>query len=131
MKTWMAVWLLLPVVVLEETNETKVVFAPKWKLEYLSVEKVNFRDTDPREVIKYLQKQSGKLSPDKEEINIVWLIPKEEKLPRITLNLANIPLEEALKYTVRAAKLRYRVESHAVVIFRPEPPPAGGNAPAQ
>lgn len=37
--------------------------------------------------------------------------------PRITLTLRNIPLIEALKYVTTAAGLKFRVESHAVLIL--------------
>jgi hypothetical protein len=136
---WLILMAFLPAVVGAETNQpapavvttNTLIIGIRWKLRYLAVPKVDFRDADPREVIAYLQEQSGKLAADKQPINVAWLIPPEEKLPRVSMNLTDIPLEEAFKYTVTAARLRYRVETHAVVIYRPEPPAAGNNVPAR
>ncbi len=43
-----------------------------------------------------------------------------DALPKITLRLTNVPLEDALRYICEAAGLRYRVDKYAVVIFTPE-----------
>ncbi len=117
---------LLPVVGWAQTNQpapdVNSMIGMQSCLRYLVMPQVTFRDTDPREVVAYLREQSGQLAGDKQPVNVAWLIAPEEKLPRITLNLTNISLEDALKYTVMAAGLRYRVDAHAVVIYRPEPP---------
>ncbi len=42
--------------------------------------------------------------------------------PRISLTLRNIPLIEALKYVTTAAGLKFRVESHAVLVLPKEAP---------
>lgn len=130
MNWWRLLWL-VPIVTLAEVSAPAAAFSPQWKLRHLVVPAVNFRDADPRRVVEYLQYQSGQLSTDKEPLNIVWLTPATDRLPRITLNLTDIPLGEALKYVTRAAGLRYRVDAHAVVIERRPRAAAGEHAPAR
>lgn len=93
----------------------------KRKLDELIVPEVNFRDVEPKDVFEFLRKESKKLTPDKTEINFAWLVPADEKLPHVSLSLRKIPFLEAVRYVAEAAKLRYRVDSHAVVIYKEQP----------
>lgn len=96
--------------------------ALKQKLEQMVIPELNFREAAPQDVITWLQEQSKALSPDKTAINFVWMVPSDAKLPGITLSLQKIPMSEVLKYATTLAGLQYRVEAHAVVIFKPAPP---------
>jgi vancomycin resistance protein YoaR len=96
----------------------------KRKLSQLIVPEVNFRDVEPKDVFEFLRKESKKLTPDKSEVNFAWLVPADEKLPRVTLSLRKVPFLDVVRYTAEAAKLRYRVDSHAVVIYKEQPAPA-------
>lgn len=82
---------------------------------------VQFRAASPQDVIDYLRHESGRFATDKTEVNFVWQVPDSVQLPPITLNLKNIPLSDVLNYATQLAGLRYRVEPHAVVIYKPEP----------
>jgi hypothetical protein len=95
--------------------------ALKQRLETLTVPAVNFRDAPVRDAIEWLREESGKLSPDKQPLNVVWMVPADAKLPGITLKLQQVPLLELLRYVTELAGLRYRLDPHAVVIFKPEP----------
>lgn len=103
-------------------------FSLRHKLGQIIVPEVNFRDASPADVIEYLRDTSKKLSPDKTEINFVWQVPADATLNSITLNLKKVPLADMLDYVTQLAKLKYRVDAHAVVIYKPEPekpiPPA-------
>jgi hypothetical protein len=101
----------------------------KQKLGELIVPAVNFREADPRAVIDYLRAESKKLMPDKSEINFVWLVPADVKLPRVTLSLQKIPLLDVVRYTTAAANLRYRVDAHAVVLYKEQPAPSPAPEP--
>jgi hypothetical protein len=105
---------------LEEDQTRKL----KKKLDDILVSEINVRDADVRVVVKYLRDESGRLSPDKTPVNFVWLIPAEEKLPLVSMQLRKIPLSDAIRYMLTAAGLTYRVEPHAVVIYRDAPQPA-------
>ena len=43
------------------------------------------------------------------------------KAAKVTLNLHSIPLGDVLKYVTESAGLRYRVDPHAIVIYKPLP----------
>ena len=103
-------------------------YAIRRKLDEIILPEVSFRRASPAELIEYLKAESKKHSPDKSEINFVWLVPAGTKLNPVTLNLKNVPLADVLGYVTQLAGLRYRVDAHAVVIYKPEPekpiPPA-------
>ena len=103
-------------------------YALRNKLEKIIVPEVSVRQAAPADVIEYLNAEANKRSPDKTQINFVWLVPAGIKLNPVTLNLRNVPLTDVLNFVTQLAGLRYRVEAHAVVIYKSEPerriPPA-------
>jgi hypothetical protein len=103
----------------------------KKKLDGILIPEVNVREANVRDVVQFLQDESGRLSPDKTGVNFVWLVPAEEKVPPVTMQLRKMPLAEVIRYVLAAARLNYRVEPYAVVIYKetPEPAPPGSSAP--
>jgi hypothetical protein len=91
----------------------------KRTLEKTIVPELTFRAAAPADVVEFLHTESKKLTADKSEINFVWQVPADVKLPPVTLSLRKIPLRDALDYVTQLAKLRYRVDAHAVVIYQP------------
>jgi len=85
------------------------------------IPELSVRDAPVSDVIELLRGQSQKLSGGKAPINLVWEAPEDARTARVTLNLRKIPLADALKYVTEIAGLRYRVDPHAVVIYRPLP----------
>ncbi len=102
--------------------------ALRHKLDQIVVPEVSFREATPGDVVEYLSAEAQKLSPDKTQINFVWLVPADTKLNAISLNLKNVPFTDVLSYVTQLVGLKYRVEAHGVVIYKPEPekpiPPA-------
>jgi len=93
-------------------------------LEQIIFAEVNFRDAEPADIIEHVRLAAEKAaSTNLPPVNVVWMVPAETKLPRVTLSLKNVPALEVLRYTTMAAGLKYRVEDHAVVIY-PAPPRA-------
>ena len=82
---------------------------------------VAFRDSEPATVVEYLRTESKKFTADQSAVNFVWMVPPDTKLPHVTMQLRNVSFEDVLRYTSRAAGLRYRIEEHAVVISQREP----------
>jgi len=99
----------------------------KKKLDGIVIPEVNVREANVRDVVKFLQDESRRLSPDKVGVNFVWLVPAEEKVPPVTIQLQKTPLAEVIRYVLTAAQLNYRVDPYAVVIYKPAPP--GPSAP--
>jgi hypothetical protein len=100
----------------------------KQKLRQTIVPEVSVRNASPADVIEILRRESKSLTPDSSEINFVWQVSPEAKLPPVTLNLRKIPMLDVVEYVTQIAALRYRVDAHAVVIYQPQPekpvPPA-------
>ena len=69
----------------------------------------NFREATPRDVVEYLSAEARKLSPDKTQINFVWLVPEEVELKPVTMQLRSVPLADVLNYVTQQAGLKYRL----------------------
>ena len=100
------------------------------KLSDTIVPEVNLRAADASDALEQLRKESAKLTPDKTEINFVWQVPPDAKLPKVTLNLKNVPMLDAIQYVTAIAKLGFRVDPHAVVIYLPAPEPPAAPVPS-
>lgn len=89
------------------------------KLSKMVIPEINFREAKPADVIEFLRAESKRLSPDKTEINFVWQVPADAKLTPVTLNLKNVPFLDVLDYVTELAKLKYRIDAYAVIIYLP------------
>jgi len=97
---------------------------------------VNFNETTVRDAINFLSQRSRALdtatedSTQKRGVNIVLRLPitpivDEDGTPvesgtaetPITLQLTNVPLIEALRYVTDFARLKFKIEQHAVVVL--------------
>ena len=109
------------------------------KLNEIVLPEVNFREAVISDVINFLVEESRRLDPTHTGINMVLSTrvapaavegappPTVEGQPpvptpevgvqRITLNLRNVPIIDALKYITTQADLKYRIESSAVIIL--------------
>jgi hypothetical protein len=106
----------------------------KGKLNDIIVPELDVHEANAVDIIEYLRTESKRLSADKTEINFVWRVSPDQRLPKVSLNLKQIPLIDAIRYVAQLAKLSYRVETHAVVIYVPEkgaPSSAPSNAKPQ
>jgi hypothetical protein len=92
------------------------------------IPEVSVREAPVIDVIEYLIEQSQKLSGDPSPINLVWQAPEDAKAAKVTLSLRKIPFADVLKYVTEIAGLRYRIDAHAIVIYKPGPT-ASKNAP--
>jgi general secretion pathway protein D len=100
------------------------------KLDETMIHELNVRDAPVMDVIEILRTESEKASANKTAINFVWQAPESSKAVKVTLNLHNIPLADVLKYVTESAGLRYRADTHAVVIYKPLPTVPKESAPA-
>ena len=102
----------------------------KHKLAGIVIPEVNVREAAVADVIDSLQTEAQKRSADRTPINFVWQAPEESKTAKVTLILRSVPLTDVLKYVTELAGLRYRVDAHAVVIYKPVPAAPKGSAPS-
>jgi hypothetical protein len=93
-------------------------------LQKMIVPKVEFREAAMPDVLKFLQEVSGSLTADKRPLSFVLQLPAGVPPPTVTLSLQQVPMLDLLRYVTAATGLAYKVEPHAVVISKPQPPPA-------
>jgi general secretion pathway protein D len=90
------------------------------KLDEIIIPRINFTDATIREAIEYLRQRSVALDVDAPQsergVNIVLKLDPAAAAQTITIDLANIPLKEALDYITRLANLKTKVEPYAVLI---------------
>jgi len=99
-------------------------------LQKMIVPKIEFREAALADVLGFLHKVSGELSVDKKPISFVFHAPSGTTVPPVTLSLQNVPLLDVLRYVTATTGLAYKVEPHAVIVYKPQPQaPAAPAAP--
>jgi len=96
-------------------------------LKRIIVPSVDFRQASVADVVKFLSDISAELSADKRPISFVLQVPPDFTPATVTLNLRQVPMLDVLRYCTDAAGLSFKIEPHAVVIYRAKPaapPPA-------
>lgn len=94
------------------------------KLDTIVLPEVKYREASAADIIEALPGECERLDPEKTGINFVWQVSADAKLSPVTLSLRKVPVRDLLNYVTRLAGLRYRVDSHAVVIYQLEAPHA-------
>jgi general secretion pathway protein D len=91
------------------------------KLDEIIIPRINFTDATVREAIEFLRQRSEALDTEAVEtgergVNIVLKLDQAAASQTVTLDLANLPLREALTYITNLANLKFKVEPYAVLI---------------
>jgi len=91
------------------------------KLDEIIIPRVSFTDATLREVVEAIREQAADLDNDPADagdrgVNIVLKLDETAATQTITLDLANVPLRDALDYVTRLANLKTKVEPYAVLI---------------
>ena len=91
------------------------------KLDEIIVPRINFTDATVREAIEYLRQRSEALDTEAIDtadrgVNIVLKLDQAAASQTVTIDLANLPLREALTYITNLANLKFKVEPFAVLI---------------
>jgi general secretion pathway protein D len=89
------------------------------KLNEIVIPRISFTDATLREVIESIREQASQLDQsegDERGVNIVLKLDDAAASQRITIDLANLPLREALDNVTRLAALKIKVEPYAVLI---------------
>jgi len=104
--------------VIDQTKELKA-DEFKLRLQEIIIPKLDFDNANISSVITYISEQSKIYDKDGGKgINIVLRLDRTtaENTKKITMNLDDIPVGEAIKYVCLAAGLTYRIEENAVMI---------------
>jgi general secretion pathway protein D len=91
------------------------------KLDEIIIPRLQFTDATVREAIEYLRTQTvkldtGAIDEGDKGVNIVLKLDPSAASQTITIDLAGLPLREALDYITRLANLKTKVEPYAVLI---------------
>ncbi|MBJ7327903.1 MAG: type II and III secretion system protein, partial [Chthoniobacterales bacterium] len=91
------------------------------KLDDIIIPRVSFTDATLREVVEAIREQASELDTNAADaadrgVNIVLKLDETAASQTITLDLANLPLREALDYVTRLANLKIKVEPYAILI---------------
>jgi general secretion pathway protein D len=91
------------------------------KLDEIIIPRINFTDAKISEAVEYLRDRSAALDADagsdaERGVNIVLKLDQAAASQTVTIDLANLPLREALTYITNLANLKFKVEPYAVLI---------------
>ncbi len=94
------------------------------KFAAVMIAKIEFKDATLREALEFLRKKVNELPGDKPQVNFVMQVPEEQvATAKVTLNLANIPFTEALKYVGGLANVTFSYDQYAIVVKAAGPLP--------
>ncbi len=98
-------------------------------LAQLMVPSVKFKEAELTAALEALRAQVTKLSEGKQSVNFVVQVPEEQAKTPITLNLANVPFTEVLKYVGTLAGVTFAYDKYAILVqpagtAKSEPAPA-------
>lgn len=91
------------------------------RLKQITIAKVDFQETTPREAMTYVSQQVNKTIKDGKKLNIVWLVPADVQAPPVTLNLHDAPANEVLRYIAEMAGLKLSYEEFALKVTPDKP----------
>jgi hypothetical protein len=82
------------------------------------LKEIDFKAAPVEDVVSFFRAKAKELDPEKNGVNFVLspAVLDVVKDTKITLSLKNIPMSEALRYSLIQANLDYKVEPFAVVL---------------
>jgi hypothetical protein len=86
------------------------------KAETIILPKLDLRGSLLAESIDFLRARAKQLDPAKEGVNIVFQPAAQDRDQRITLNLTNIPLSEALRYVANLVSFEVVAEERSITL---------------
>lgn len=86
------------------------------KLRTLRVAKIDFAGATLEEVVEYLRITSRDVDPEAKGVGFILNVGDETKTRPINLSIADVPLEEVVRYVTEMTGSSFKVEDHAVVI---------------
>ncbi len=89
------------------------------KLRTIVLPRIDFEEATIHQAVRFLRQRSRELDPEKRGINLVLHLRDENRDParnRITLELNNVPLGQAIMLLCFVSDLHFHIEPHAVII---------------
>lgn len=94
------------------------VSAEESRISRIIIPQMEFREASLTDVIEFLQVRSMELDPEKEGVNFRLSLNPKQISAKISLNLTNVPLNQAVRYVAELAELRVRYEGDGVLLFQ-------------
>ena len=88
------------------------------KSKSIIIPEMAFREANVRDAVAFLNQAAKQSDPDKEGVNILVMLPPGDATaqPTLTIELHNVPLYDALRYSCEALGLHMRIDDNAVVL---------------
>jgi beta-lactamase regulating signal transducer with metallopeptidase domain len=91
------------------------------RAEGIIIPTVQFRGATLKEAIEFFRVKSREADPAKKGVNIVLSADAAKSQARLTLDLKDVPLSEALRYTAALSELELRADAVSVILTKPAP----------
>jgi len=102
----------------QEMGDTKkdagIILSQKMKL--IRFPQVRFTGSTIEEAVEYLRLRSKDLDPDHVGVNIILKAGDTPAGAQISLDLKDVPMQEALRYVTELAGMKFKVEPYAVLV---------------
>ncbi|MEQ1839851.1 MAG: M56 family metallopeptidase [Verrucomicrobiales bacterium] len=92
--------------------------AEESRISRIVIPKMEFREADLTNVIEFLQARSMEVDPEKEGVNFRLSLNPKRITAKISLNLTNVPLNQAVRYVAELAGLKVRYAEDGVLLFQ-------------
>ncbi len=99
------------------------------KAKRITVARVDFQEAPLEDVVEFLKDESRELDPEKKGVNILLHAPPATRAAKITLQLRDVPLFDAVRYTADIAGLKLTAGEN-VLLLSPAKVPAVGTLPS-
>jgi len=99
-------------------TDSGTVSAEESRISRIIIPQMEFREAALTEVIEFLQVRSMELDPENEGVNFRLSLNPKRISPKISLNLTNVPLNQAVRYVAELAELKVRYEEDGVLLFQ-------------
>ncbi|MBS1368593.1 MAG: hypothetical protein HPZ91_01440 [Lentisphaeria bacterium] len=88
------------------------------KMERIVFPRIEFEDMNVKSVLSYLNDRSKIYDPDKEGVSITAGFDNQtaDRLGKVTMSLARIPMSEVIRYVCQNTGLKYRVDPSGVIV---------------
>ncbi len=87
------------------------------RLRLLVLEKLSFKDVSLSTALDFLKQQAEKLSDGGLKLNFVLAVPPGyADSTKVSVDLADIPFLEALKYICKLSRTKFTIEKHGILI---------------
>jgi len=89
------------------------------KLNRIIIKKIDVEEAKIKDLFEMIREKSKEADPEGKGVNFVF-----QDVPdgAVTISLSDVPLSKVIEYVCLAAKLKFKVDTHAVIISKDKTP---------